>query len=363
MIASASSRYKLLGCTERESLYTPSGLSAFYKTEALEWARKRGNPNAAIPWFQTYKLKFSEMVSGDWGMGNLALKYLEGAMGSELEHDMMVIKDRICISFGLELQIEKKKQEVNYFAWKKLPGNLLSKKKQLEPEKHEPVSTEEITHLPTAETSQLPIEPSPSPPNIPNDSSTTASNETPIINNTDRPQQLSPKKDLLSSPIIKPTMDAPKSAPPSMNTSFFNSVFSRSGSTSLAPTSTSSDGEKPKPKIEKAPASERSWRFKWFQPKGKVADLGDENAAYYDKDLKRWIFPDTDLNEISKPLPPPPTQISSARNEDKSEDNDPLAALMAPPPAPVRGRKVGAARVSPGPPSPAKFTVFQPKAD
>ena len=62
--------------------------------------------------------------------------------------------------------------------------------------------------------------------------------------------------------------------------------------------------------------------------------------AYYDEKLKRWIFPDTDLDEVIKPLAPPPTALAAASPAPAPApaSNDPLAALMAPPPAAIPGR-------------------------
>ncbi len=63
--------------------------------------------------------------------------------------------------------------------------------------------------------------------------------------------------------------------------------------------------------------------------------------AYYDEKLKRWIFPGDDPTEVAKPLAPPPI-IPAIADADPAmpapaaaRSNDPLAALMAPPP--IRG--------------------------
>lgn len=76
-----------------------------------------------------------------------------------------------------------------------------------------------------------------------------------------------------------------------------------------------------------------------------VADVGEEMQAYYDDKLKRWIFPGDDPAEVAKPLAPPPiipkktdaAPATPAPADDSAASNDPLAALMAPPPSRGRG--------------------------
>lgn len=66
--------------------------------------------------------------------------------------------------------------------------------------------------------------------------------------------------------------------------------------------------------------------------------------AYYDKKLKRWIFPGDDPAEVAKPLAPPPIAPKKTSEAPATPlvgapaaaSNDPLAALMAPPSS--RGR-------------------------
>ena len=61
--------------------------------------------------------------------------------------------------------------------------------------------------------------------------------------------------------------------------------------------------------------------------------------AYYDEKLKRWIFPGDDPAEVAKPLAPPPIIPKSSDTTTlipvtpTRSNNDPLAALMAPPPS------------------------------
>lgn len=75
------------------------------------------------------------------------------------------------------------------------------------------------------------------------------------------------------------------------------------------------------------------------ESKATVADVGEEMQAYYDEKLKRWIFPGDDPAEVAKPLAPPPIIPKSSDTTTlipvtpARSNNDPLAALMAPPPS------------------------------
>ncbi|CAM9622634.1 unnamed protein product, partial [Ectocarpus fasciculatus] len=155
---------------------------------------------------------------------------------------------------------------------------------------------------------------------------------------------------------------------------------------------------------------------KWLYPEAKHADVGNDMEAYYDEKAKRWVFPGEDPGEaVTGPPPPPPTAsqlggggppgppgaagggggggATSPPNSTPGLDaNDPLAALMAPPPAsvgaprrqtmgslpmggggggggpPPMGGGLGwagagsAAARAPFPAGGAKFTAFAPKA-
>ena len=77
--------------------------------------------------------------------------------------------------------------------------------------------------------------------------------------------------------------------------------------------------------------------------KAVVCDPGLAMEAYYDEKLKRWIFPGDDPAEVAKPLAPPPTIPKTTGGPSTpapsvAASNDPLAALMAPPPSGVLSR-------------------------
>jgi hypothetical protein len=110
----------------------------------------------------------------------------------------------------------------------------------------------------------------------------------------------------------------------------------------------------------------------------------EENSekAYYDEQRKVWVFPGENPDEVAKPVGPPPTAATTPAPtpQPKPAENDPLAAMMAPPsraPSSLRRAGVpGTPRGYPGTPGsrppvtasgsspvvrPPQFAVFQPK--
>uniref|UniRef100_A0A7S2AQ08 Uncharacterized protein n=1 Tax=Octactis speculum TaxID=3111310 RepID=A0A7S2AQ08_9STRA len=124
----------------------------------------------------------------------------------------------------------------------------------------------------------------------------------------------------------------------------------------------------PSPKAGSAQAKAVEEKPNWFRRKMDAmfykdatrADLGKKNEAYYDDNLKRWVFPGEDTAGDAAgsvaPPPGPPMMTSSVsspsfgskKNDDqpsKPSESDPLAMLMAPPtmrraPTTVRSRYV-----------------------
>jgi hypothetical protein len=74
-----SSRISLVGCDHLvpmdAALMTLEGVSSYERTEAYEWAKRRGNPNAAIPSLQPFKLMYA-MLLADMGLGKHAEMYV-----------------------------------------------------------------------------------------------------------------------------------------------------------------------------------------------------------------------------------------------------------------------------------------------
>ncbi|KAG7359509.1 WW domain containing protein [Nitzschia inconspicua] len=90
----------------------------------------------------------------------------------------------------------------------------------------------------------------------------------------------------------------------------------------------------PAPSSGSSFGSLKSWIIKRLNPDATECHLPDsEGQAYYDKEKKRWIFPDMDPNEEIQPLAPPPkTPVpSNPQPVPTPKDDDPLAAMMAPP--------------------------------
>lgn len=85
--------------------------------------------------------------------------------------------------------------------------------------------------------------------------------------------------------------------------------------------------------------------------------------AYYDQTLKRWIFPDDEVEaKVAKPLAPLPTKTGAQqRLVAPPEPNDPLATLMSPPPHPGMPNKKCNATKALSLQVPPKFAVFKPK--
>ena len=126
-----STRLVLLGCDHRiymnRMLMTPQSIQSFERSEAFEWARRRGNRKTSIPSLQPFKLRYAELLA-DFGYEDLAREYLlsvRSCIGLDLDkrkggkasataasgnsvHDLKFIEslkrldDRICGSTGAE---------------------------------------------------------------------------------------------------------------------------------------------------------------------------------------------------------------------------------------------------------------------
>lgn len=107
-------------------LMTPQSIQSFERTEAFEWARRRGNRNSHIPSLQPFKLRYAELLA-DVGREELARAYLlsirssiglgvdtdkgktsSGNILSAIAKDAKFLEalekldDRICVSIGAE---------------------------------------------------------------------------------------------------------------------------------------------------------------------------------------------------------------------------------------------------------------------
>ncbi|KAL7553127.1 hypothetical protein ACHAWF_016380, partial [Thalassiosira exigua] len=474
---SRSTRLTLLGCDHRVPLHralaTSEGIRAFERTEAFEWARRRGNRRTHIPGLQTFKLRYAELLA-DWGREGLAREYLlsvrscigldDGSAGGggggvstasgnftsalathevDFVKSLRTLDDRICMSSGAEPSSWDMLDEDKQGAASKLGSimrGVLGKKAKVEP-KEVPVSTDADAYaLPVEDERGAEVtEPSVAP----------GSSEPPQIEDTQPPDvdssfvtaKLSfeaPGEGAAKSPVLLSNTfgrDIKEISGEPVNTT---STEEKSDTDMQGPPSSAppvfgdavvGEDKKPQPKEEerekqtivstpvqpnkkdnqKAPSSEPAsaprsggWLSKLLrrdpESKAKVADVGDEMQAYYDKKLGRWIFPGDDPAEVAKPLAPPPIIPKKADSDAAPAtpapsngcrakvDDDPLAMLMAPPPSrggsARRGGNPLAARyadplasmgnvatasggagkkVPPSPMAPPSFTVFQPK--
>lgn len=92
-------------------LMTPQSIQSFERTEAFEWARRRGNRKTHIPSLQPFKLRYAELLA-DFGHEDLAREYLlsirsclglnkkcDGKRGStdiQFIDSLKMLDDRIC---------------------------------------------------------------------------------------------------------------------------------------------------------------------------------------------------------------------------------------------------------------------------
>jgi hypothetical protein len=121
-------------------------------TEALEWAKRRGNPEAAIPSLQPYKLRYAELLC-EFGWVQCAKKYVDslrtikGLDGSAVAavpmsgnrvkifskpflKELTVFEDRVCVHLGVEVEkrgtdaatTNEKKKTVFPFVANLIPG-------------------------------------------------------------------------------------------------------------------------------------------------------------------------------------------------------------------------------------------------
>ena len=108
------------------SLLCTESLEAFQRTEAFEWAKRKGNPNACIPSLQAFKLMYAINIA-DYGYSELALSYVKsvktliersGGSGKYSEsfiNALDVFEDRVAVSLergGTMDQKEERKKSI-----------------------------------------------------------------------------------------------------------------------------------------------------------------------------------------------------------------------------------------------------------
>ena len=136
-------RMSLVGCDHAVpqdiGLQSRQGIESYERTEAFEWAKRRGNPHAAIPALQPFKLSYAKLLA-DYGLLVPAKSYVDsirtctglGVVGDEreearkiryysehFEEDLDIFEDRVCCVLGIlssmekRLEAEKKKGAVS----------------------------------------------------------------------------------------------------------------------------------------------------------------------------------------------------------------------------------------------------------
>ena len=462
-------------------LMTPQSIQSFERTEAFEWARRRGNRNTHIPSLQPFKFRYAELLA-DFGHEELARNYLlsirssiglgsdsRGRTSSGNITPSVVMKDakfiealeklddRICGSTGAEHASwdckEISKGGAKSLALGSMVRNVLRKKSSA----GQPVPNQDTGFPILQESDDLsPREPESnmSEPSVPEPSIPRQLTEEPK-----RPQadiavesalsggdehSISSKKSFDRGGLVvgygstalstNDHQGPPSSAPPIFGGgAIMKNVVEKpeiadedEREKDIVPPTPPPASKKDDKK--KAPVSEPPSKstfvsplaatyylnlilyFPQFDPgsagwlskllgrdgesKATVADVGEEMQAYYDEKLKRWIFPGDDPAEVAKPLAPPPiipkTPVTPALSAPApAASNDPLAALMAPPPSrglstmkkgtsaasryanPLAstGKRAGASsagstKIPPTSPmmaAPPTFAVFQPK--
>ncbi len=119
-----SSRLVLIGCDhnlERNLvLATNDSLEGYERTEALEWAKRKGNPNAVISTLQPFKLKYASMLA-DYGLHKVSKAYVDNIRkctgirntnnyvssdprppySTEFVEALNILDDRLCVLMGL----------------------------------------------------------------------------------------------------------------------------------------------------------------------------------------------------------------------------------------------------------------------
>ena len=153
-----SSRLVLLGCDHtlnmNKELQTKDSLEGYERTEALEWAKRKGNPHAVITTLQPFKLKYA-LILADRGLLNASKAYVDnirkctGIINAqdfdtssprtpysvEFAKELDILEDRLCVSMGIpnDNQNNKSRKSMNLpSVFTKLVGGSTSDLKESE---------------------------------------------------------------------------------------------------------------------------------------------------------------------------------------------------------------------------------------
>ena len=112
---------------------TSEGIESYIRTEAFEWAKRKGNSRAVIPALQRYKLKYAKQLA-DLGYVIESKKYVDSIkkclglnkressehqnilLDDSFVEELDVFEDRIYVSLGLTIESNKNSKESNKVA-------------------------------------------------------------------------------------------------------------------------------------------------------------------------------------------------------------------------------------------------------
>jgi hypothetical protein len=162
-----SSRLVLIGCDHTNqlnaSLATKESCEAYLRTEALEWAKRKGNPNAVITALQPFKLQFAILLA-DYGFESVAKIYVDSlrkctgliapfnhTKGNSTKHGKMypqdfedslnIFEDRLSVSLGLK-NCDSGSNQSNKFALSNVLSKIIKKTEREGDQFHDPVYTD-----------------------------------------------------------------------------------------------------------------------------------------------------------------------------------------------------------------------------
>jgi len=396
-----SSRLVLLGCDHRftmhQALTTNESIEGYKRTEALEWAKRKGNPNAVISALQSFKLKYATILA-DHGLEELSKEYTDSIRKctgldnttnadsvlpypANFAQDLTILEDRLCLSMGIKNERpQKKSSKVLSLPWRlsKIVGSDKSRlKTAVQPtaeinfsndpkEMEDDINLSNLTFA-SARTNLVDItsdegklnesgvSKNPAsvpqldeakesfvnfqkPPNIVESNKERREDASIDFKNHNVPTQTNTPQTPVQEQLDK--ADKVIRAEKSSNQLNEKQIKEINNPPKSAPVSTTSSSSQKKEKQEAPPSSGFSitkWLSKRLNPDATVVDdLGEDNKAYYDEDLKRWIFPGDDPSAVVTVLPPPPTMPIPKKESDIQDTKtpskaDPLASLMAPP--------------------------------
>jgi len=370
---------------EQINLLTAESLESYKRTEAIEWAKRKSNPQAAISAFQPYKLRYAAILA-DYGYEELAKQYTDSIRrltgleisertntanktkksaslySNEFSQSLDIFEDRLLVSMGISKVAAKKRSSKLLLSnvLGKLVGSNLSSStpdNNSNKEKEKDVIVEQkspevdgkddlIPPIPKAFEEAKKVSDPPKAINLapfqqfqspPDDPQQTPTKTTTNLNITKDESSKVPIPLNNINTIPGPGTNVETSVPtfePRKHTTEEKKVDLKTPAPVSAPVNVSKTEIKspssapPKTKEtpkESAPDSGKgflSWFTKKMNPDATIADTGKSMEAYYDKKLGRWIFPGQDPDEVAAPLPPPPTSVKPKPAAEGGQQNE-----------------------------------------